>query len=116
MNLPDEKKADIVNVVSYTILSCRNYGLDKLKAIKPFTFVDITEAYDIPEQIESSKIMDKITEDIDNSKRWYHARIFLYCQQYGSILAFSQISRIPYRELREAYKEYKTYLKNWLTK
>lgn len=98
------------------IMSCRNFGLDKLKAIKPFTFVDISEAYDLPDLILDSRIMAKICEDRDNAKRWYHARIFLYCQQYGSVLAFSQISRIPYRELREAYKDYKTYLKHWLKK
>jgi len=99
------------------VLACRNYGLDKLKAIKPFSFVGLDEVLEIPEKIEDEpRIYNKIVEDMDSCKRWYHSRIFMGCLRYGSILAFSQATKIPYRELRESYKDYKEYLKDWLKK
>lgn len=115
--MPEDKKQSITNVVGYMVLACRNYGLDKLKAVKPFTFVKLELIDDLPESgFEDTRIYNKILQDMDSVKRWYHSRIFIGCLRYGSILAFSQATKIPYRELRESYKDYKEYLKDWLKK
>ena len=55
----------------------------------------------------------KIFEDCQHPKRFYHARVFMYCNEFGSVKAFSSEIKIPYKELLNVYNDYKKYLKEW---
>ena len=111
LEIPSEKLSRIDNVLNYMVSAAYNLNKDMLKKNKP---MDISE---LKMQTEggfyNSSVIEKITKDLDHPKRFYHARIFMYCITYKSVKAFSRKSGIPYNEVRETFIDYKKYIKEW---
>ena len=113
----DEDYKKIRDVKSFMIFSCRNFGIDTIRKTKNIDlcaeFEDMAEQLTEDEDL-SIKIHEKIAEDMANPKKLYHSRVFFYCLTHKNIRAFSNEIGIPYNQVREAYNEYKSYLRNWI--
>lgn len=113
LELPNEKLEKIKDFKAYIIRSCYYSAIDISRKFKNITFVELPKEMQHPRNEEQSIIFQKILKDYDNKKRFYHARVFIGVQYYGSVKAFSRVIGIPYNELGKVYKEYKEYLYRW---
>jgi hypothetical protein len=83
------------------------------------TFEDIEDIEYFEDEIQVEKIVAKIEEDMldQNNKYFYHSRLLNELIITG--VNTKQLSRdigIPYTSVRHAIKEYRQFLKEWLSK
>jgi len=119
--LSDERYTNIKNHLAFMIRVAQTTSIDKAKKHSnkyewvlnnPEWFCNIAEV--VTDFDNETDITAKLKKDIDDPKRLYHSRIFVYCNIYGSIKECSRKIGIPYKEVRTTYNDYKLYLKNWL--
>jgi hypothetical protein len=109
LEMPEARINTIENILAYMVRSAYYLSIDMIRKEKPIEVSEIqTEG-----STDNSAIIEKITKDLDHPKRFYHARIFMYCITYKSVKAFSRKSGIPYNEVRETFIDYKKYIKEW---
>lgn len=111
--LDKDKQAEIKNMLAFMVTTARNIGISKLRRITETPInADYIEEIKI-DGIAHETIINKIRQDIDNPKRLYHSRIFIYVNMYGSAKECSKEIGIPYKEVRDAYNDYKQYIRSW---
>lgn len=113
LEMSESERSKIKNLLAFMVMMCRNAAIDRLRKKKPILEPHLHEYKD--EVFEDKKIRDIVLNDCNNPLIFQHARTFVYCNQYGSIKAFSKRTKIPYRELTKLYNEYREYLKSKLS-
>lgn len=119
LEMNQHQRDKIKSVKGFMIRSCWNLGLDiKKSKFNSLEFVQITENHHETEIVNDTFVIDRIKQDLENPKRFYNARVFVYSNVYGNVFGlYSKIKKsglyIPYNELLKAYNEYKTYIKNY---
>lgn len=120
LEMNKHQREKIKSVKGFMIRSCWNLGLDiKKSKLNSIEFVQINDqVMSQVEEIKDTLIIDKIKKDLENPKRFYHARVFVYSNVYGNVYGlYTNIKKnglvIPYNELLKTYNEYKQYIKNY---
>lgn len=114
-----EKKENIKiseNLDYYAIKTARNIFINNLKKSKELQGVDDLEYLISDIESEERELYLKakriIEKDLLSDKRMYNAMVFMGVIEYGTIDKYAAAVKIPYIEIYNANKEYKTYLKN----
>ena len=99
------------NMVAFMIRCVVNKAKDMKKKRMVITINNLVDYPDIPPP--ESNLMTKVYLDCISQKRFYEARMFVFTNIVGNHRSFQKLSKIPYRECRDAYMSYVKYLRNY---
>lgn len=111
LEMSDDRLSNIKNILAYMVRSAYYIQIDNVRKDRPIHIDDLTILTEI--ETDNSHIIEKIKKDLNHPKRFYHAKVFLYCVEHKSIKEFSRKIGIPYNEIRQTFLDYKKYIRQW---